>query len=503
MSTKKAVLLIMDGVGINKKTKGNAVKQANTPNLDNLLKIYPNTTLQASGEQVGLPVGQMGNSEVGHLNIGAGRIVYTGLSLINKELDTKEFFNNEAFNNAIKHTKDNESKVHIIGLISNGGVHSSLEHIKGLIELMGNKKANCVIHVVGDGRDVAPQSLKGFLLELLPLMGKNNIKLGSISGRYYMMDRDKNWDRNMKAYNVLVGDSDSTFDNPFKYIDESYAKNTSDEFIIPAYNNDFKKDEICLRDGDSVIVANFRPDRSRQISHLIFDSNYYDYNPKNRKKNLYFVTMMKYEGIEPSMVAYELKNLPNVLGKVLEDNNLTQLRIAETEKYAHVTFFFDGGFEHDYKGEEKIIVASPKVATYDLKPEMSANEVCDKLLKRMDDFDVIVVNFANGDMVGHTGNMNATIKAIETVDSVVGKIYEKSKKTNSTLFITADHGNADVMLDDNDEVVTSHTTNEVPFIVTDKSIKLKSNLQLGNIAPTIIEYLGLKTPNEMLESIKK
>jgi 2,3-bisphosphoglycerate-independent phosphoglycerate mutase len=273
--------------------------------------------------------------------------------------------------------------------------------------------------------------------------------------------------------------------------------------ITPVLNGSYEIKDVTIQDNDSVIVANFRPDRSRQISHLIFDSNYYDFVPSVRRKNLFFVTLMKYEGIEPTMIAYELKKLPNVLGKVLMDNNLTQLRIAETEKYAHVTFFFDGGVENNYVGEEKIIIPSSKVATYDLKPEMEAYVICDKILDRMTDFDVIIVNFANGDMVGHTGNFKATVRAVEVVDEAIGKIYEKAQETNTTLFITADHGNADEMLNDNDEVITSHTTNMVPFIVTDKAIKLKDNLQLGNIAPTILDYLDIEIPAEMLEKITK
>ncbi len=488
----------MDGVGLNPQKKDNAVAMAKTPTLDELVKNYPNTTLNASGEFVGLPKGQMGNSEVGHLNIGAGRVVYTGLSLINNDLKKEFFYQNQGFLNAIDHAKKNNSKLHILGLCSNGGVHSSLNHILALIDLVYKNGLSPILHCFADGRDVAPKSLISDLPIILNKLNSCNGKLATISGRYYAMDRDKRWERIDLAYKVIIGESNNSFNDPLKYVNNSYANGTTDEFILPAFNKAYSKQEIALEDNDAVIFANFRPDRARQLSHVIFGSNYYDYKPQSRKNNLYFVTMMNYEGITPSCVAYPPLSLKNTLGQVVADNNLSQLRIAETEKYAHVTFFFDGGKEINYPNEQKILINSPKVATYDLKPEMSAIEVTDKLLPQMDNTDIIIVNYANGDMVGHTGNIEATIKAVETVDAQIARILQKAKQTNTTLFITADHGNADVMRDEKGNPVTKHTTNPVPFIITDSSLSLlEERGALCDIAPTMLSYLKINIPCEM------
>lgn len=495
---KKAILIIMDGVGIRSIQQGNAVALAHKPNLDAWMKKYPYTKLLASEEAVGLPKGQMGNSEVGHLNIGAGRIVYTGLSLINQDLKTGNFYKNQAFLAAINYAKQNNSKLHIMGLASFGGVHSNLEHIMSIFKIAREHNANCVFHAFGDGRDVPPRTLlNDFQKTILPALEQNNIKLGVISGRYYAMDRDKRWEREELAYEALIGNPKDTYTNPCDYINKMYADNITDEFLLPALNANYPKEDVTIQDNDAIIFANFRPDRAREMSHMIFGSSYYDYIPEVRRKNLFYVTMMTYEGIQPSMVAYPPTIFKNVLGQVIADNGLRQLRIAETEKYAHVTFFFDGGVEINYPHETKIIVPSPKVATYDLQPEMSANEVCNKLLDNMLNNDVIICNFANGDMVGHTGNLQATIKAIETIDLMLGKIYEKASSNDYTMFITADHGNADEEIDSNGNKVTSHTLSPVPFIVTDTSIKLKDDGKLSNIAPTILDYMGVKIPKEM------
>jgi 2,3-bisphosphoglycerate-independent phosphoglycerate mutase len=327
------------------------------------------------------------------------------------------------------------------------------------------------------------------------------VKLGSISGRYFAMDRDKNFDRVQKAYDALVGQAELSFSNPVEFIKENYAKGVNDEFIVPALNSSYDKNEVALQDNDSFIFFNFRPDRAREISHLIFDSNLYDYQTKNKKNNIYFVTMMKYDGITPSAVAFAPQQIKNGLGETLANNKVRQLRVAETEKYAHVTFFFDGGEDIDYAYENKIIVESAKNISYDEVPQMGAYEICEHIINKMDNNDVIIANFANGDMVGHTGNFEATIKAVEIVDECIGKIYEAAQIHGYTLMITADHGNADKMLDENDEVVTSHTSNKVPFIVTDKNISLKENGKLANVAPTMLKYINVDVPDEMEESL--
>lgn len=504
MMNKKVALIILDGFGLRKQTHGNAIALAKKPTIDFLFNNFPMTQLQASGRYVGLPDGQMGNSEVGHLNIGAGRIVYTGLSLIDKEIQTGEFIKNKAFEKAFEHVIKNKSKLHIWGLTSYGGVHSNLKHIIALINFAKTKNIPIVIHCIGDGRDVDPKTLIHNINDVIELCN-DNTKIGTISGRYYAMDRDKRWDRVDQAYQTMIGNSQRTFNDIKKYINDSYQNGVTDEFLLPASNANFTSKDISINDNDAIIFANFRPDRARELSHCIFGSNYYDYVPISRKQNLFFVTMMTYEGIIPSMVAYPQIILKNTLGEIISKNNLSQIRVAETEKYAHVTFFFDGGVEVVYPNETKIIVPSPKVATYDLKPEMSAYEVCDVILKHMDNIDVIIANFANGDMVGHTGNLQATIKGIETIDACLKKIYDKSLLTGTTLFITADHGNADMVLTDDNKPYTSHTLNPVPFVTTDGNLKFINGGKLANIAPTILEYLDINIPNEMNEKslIKK
>ncbi|MDR0674680.1 MAG: 2,3-bisphosphoglycerate-independent phosphoglycerate mutase [Mycoplasmataceae bacterium] len=503
---KKTILIIMDGIGLRNVREGNAVALANKPNLDMLMQKYPHTQLLASEEAVGLPRGQMGNSEVGHLNIGAGRIVYTGLSLISKDLQKGTFYNNTAFLAAINHAKKNQSKLHIMGLASFGGVHSNLEHILALFKLAHDWQVETVFHAFGDGRDVPPKTLlNDFIQTISPALQNNSIKLGVIAGRYYAMDRDKRWERVEQAYQTLIGNSQKTFDQPELYIESMYTQNITDEFILPALNSTYPKEQITIADNDAVIFANFRPDRARELSHMIYGSDYYDHNPTVRRNNIFFVSMMNYEGIETSMVAYPPVRLKNVLGEVLASKKIRQLRIAETEKYAHVTFFFDGGVEITYPHETKIIVPSPKIPTYDQKPEMSAYEVCDKLIDNLNSNDVIICNFANGDMVGHTGNLKATIKAVETVDQMIGKIYQAAQQNGFTMFITADHGNADEEIDANGHKVTAHTLSPVPLIVTDSSIKLNGEGKLSNIAPSMLDYMDIPIPKEMneLSLIKK
>ncbi|UTS70994.1 2,3-bisphosphoglycerate-independent phosphoglycerate mutase [Mycoplasma bradburyae] len=495
---KKALLMILDGYGISSNTHGNAVKNAKTPHLDSLINDNPTVMLGASGEDVGLPANQIGNSEVGHLNIGAGRIIYTGLSLINNEIKTKKFYENSALLNAIDHAKKNNSKLHILGLVSPGGVHAHINHIYAIMELAHKNNVPAVLHVFGDGRDVPPTSLESYLDELIQKTRATNTKIGTVAGRFYAMDRDQRWDRIELAYDNLLSNSGKAYDCIREYVKQSYDENITDEFIVPGYNQNYKKEDITIQDNDAVCFANFRPDRARQLSHYIYGSDYYDQNPKLRRKNLYFVTMMQYEGINPSAICYPPKIEKNTLGEVLANANKKQLRIAETEKYAHVTFFFDGGVEIDYKNEDKVLVPSRKdVKTYDLAPEMSAKAIVDELLKVYLNYDVTILNFANPDMVGHTGNYEATIKGLEALDEQIGRLLEDAKKNNVTIFFTADHGNAEEMIDENNQKVTKHTTNVVPFSVTDKSVKFIKPGILANVAPTILKYIGVEIPKEM------
>ena len=499
MKNRKVLLVILDGYGYSSTHHGNAIYLAKTPNLDYLMKTYSHELINASSEYVGLPQNQMGNSEVGHLNIGAGRIVYTGLSLIDNAIKTHQFEKNKAFLDAFKHVKTNNSKLHIMGLVSHGGVHSSYLHITELIKLAAKNGLQPIVHIFADGRDVDPHSFVKDLEDFSKVCNQANAKIATISGRYYAMDRDKRWDRVELAYNNIIGKGTNKFTNLVDYVNKSYANNISDEFIVPAINANYKTNEIALSDNDALIFANFRPDRARQMTHLICRSSYYDFTPTVQLKNIYMVTMSKYEGMNPNAIAFLPVELKNILGEVIEYNNLSQLRIAETEKYAHVTFFFDGGKEITFKNEKKILIPSPKVATYDLKPEMSANEIANSLIPTIGKYDLTVLNFANCDMVGHTGNLEAAIKAVETVDTMIGKIYEKCKNEDVTMFIIGDHGNAECMLDENNNPVTKHTTNPVWFILTDSNFRVLKGGKLANIAPSILKYMGLPIPPEMDE----
>lgn len=491
---KPIVLAILDGYGFASRTEGNAIKKANTPCMDYLISNYPNVLLEASGEHVGLPKGQIGNSEVGHLNIGAGRIVYTGLSLINKDIADDKFKDNKVLNQAIDFVKQNNSKLHIMGLLSPGGVHSLENHIFEIIKAASLKNVKPIVHVFGDGRDVAPQSILESLKRLDDKLKQYGGTIGTISGRFYAMDRDKRFERTEAAYKALLGDTDNFYNDPFEYINQQYQQNITDEFLVSATKKD---SNVYIKDNDAIIFANFRPDRARQLTHLFIGSSLYDVKPYKKLNNIYFATMMSYEGIEPNGILYPTVMLDNTIGKALEDNNLKQLRIAETEKYAHVTFFMDGGAEVNYKNEDKILIPSPKVATYDLAPKMSAVEITDKLLSVIDQYDVVILNYANADMIGHTGVFEKAVESIECLDKQIERLYQKVKELNGTLFITADHGNAEEMIDEKGNKVTKHTTNPVPLIVTDKNVKLVDSGNLSNISPTILEYLNMSIPKEM------
>ena len=495
---KPIILCIMDGVGIRDKEYGNAVKMAKKPNLDYLMENFPHSKLEASGELVGLPAGQMGNSEVGHTNIGAGRIVYQPLQLITNQIKNGEFFQNKNLLGTLKHVKDNNSNLHICGLLSDGGIHSHISHLFGLIDLCKKEGiSNVYYHVFLDGRDTLPNVCLKYLDALDEKIKETSVgSLASISGRYYAMDRDNRWDRVKKAYDVMVtgtGEENTSYQD---VIENSYKNGVYDEFIVPTIIN---KDGM-IKDNDGIIAFNFRPDRLREIFKAISNPDFNDFEHKNLN-NIKLTTMMPVSDEVICNNAFELQKLDNTIGEYLSKNHKTQLRIAETEKYAHVTYFFDGGVEKDLDGCKRILVNSPRVATYDLKPEMSAYEVTDKLIRELDNnLDVVILNFANGDMVGHTGSLDAAIKAVETVDDCIGKIYKKVEEIDGTLIVTADHGNSEVMIDDEGNVITSHTTNKVPFIVTDKNIQLEDG-KLADIAPTILYILGLDIPAEMTGNI--
>ena len=475
----KVLLCVLDGVGLSEKKEGNALYMANTPNIDNYLNNYPNKSINASGNYVGLPATQMGNSEVGHLTIGAGRIIYQSLERINNAIKDNSFFSNQSLLNAINHAKKNNSKLHVLGLLSDGGVHSHIDHIKAVLELCKKENFNNVyLHMFTDGRDTYNKSAIKYLDEI------NNYGVGTIatiSGRYYAMDRDKRFDRIEKAYDEMI--NAKTINNDYyQYINNSYTNDITDEFIIPSSFTDKGK----IEDNDSIIWCNFRADRAIEILSKI-----------TNEKKVYLTTMMYVSDDVKSDIAFKKEVIDNTLGIYLSKLGKKQLRIAETEKYAHVTYFFDGGKDIELDGEKRILIPSSKVATYDLKPEMSAIEITDSLLNEMNNnYDFILLNFANGDMVGHTGNLDATIKAVETIDQMLGKIYQKCNELNYTLIITADHGNCEDMIDNN-SVVTSHTTNKVPFIVLKNDININAVDKLSDIAPFILKYMDVKVPSEM------
>ena len=496
MAKQPLLLMILDGWGIAPAGQYNAAALAKTPNLDALFNKYPHTRLSCSGAAVGLPDGQMGNSEVGHLNIGAGRIVYQELTRITKAIKDGDFFENTVLSKAMQTVKANGSALHLLGLVSDGGVHSHISHLFALLEMAKRRGLNKVyVHAFLDGRDVGPQTADVYLSELDAELKRIGVgKIATVAGRYYAMDRDKRWERVQKAYNAMVLHNGTVCTDAVSGVRASYAAGVTDEFVVPFIAA--PEADSCVKAGDGMIFFNFRPDRARQLTRAFVDGEFPYFARPQTSRPVNFVCMTQYDETIKAPVAFAPETLEDTLGKVLADHKLQQLRIAETEKYAHVTYFFDGGVEKDLPGCKRILIPSPKVATYDLKPEMSANEITDKLLEVVDNYDVVILNFANCDMVGHTGNMEATIKAIETVDKNIGRIFAKANELNATMLITADHGNCDIMLDDNNNVITSHTTSPVPFIVTDKNIKLK-NGKLGDIAPTMLEILGLEQPVEM------
>lgn len=500
---KPVVLCIMDGFGKNPSDYGNAITAAKTPNLDKLMAEFPMTYIGASGMDVGLPDGQMGNSEVGHTNIGAGRVVYQELTRITKSIEDGDFFENEALRNAVQSAIDNGTSLHLMGLMSNGGVHSHNSHIWAIVELakkMGLSKV--YLHCIMDGRDVPPTSGKDFVAEAEQKLKEIGVgKIATVVGRFYAMDRDNRWERVSRAYNAFVKGEGIKTNDPVKAIEESYqkvdadGKNITDEFIEPT---------VCLENegrigkNDSIVFFNFRPDRAREITRTFVDP---DFNGFQREYfPVTYVCMTQYDATMPNVsVAFKPQSLKNTIGEYLSSLGLKQLRIAETEKYAHVTFFFNGGVEAQYEGEDRILVNSPKVSTYDLKPEMSAYEVSEKVnaAVRSGKYDVVILNFANCDMVGHTGVFEAAVKAVEAVDTCVGTLYEAVHEMGGALLITADHGNADKMYEDDGSPFTAHTTNPVPFIVADYPCTLREGGKLCDIAPTMLKIMGIAQPEEM------
>ena len=504
MSKKPTVLMILDGYGLNEESKGNAVSLGKTPVMDNLMKEYPFVKGYASGLDVGLPDGQMGNSEVGHLNMGAGRIVYQDLTKITKSIQDGDFFENKALLAACENVKKNDSALHMFGLVSDGGVHSHIEHIYGLLELAKRQGIEKVyVHCFLDGRDTPPASAKEYVGKLEEKMAEIGVgAVASFMGRYYAMDRDNRWDRVEKAYNVLVKGEGNTCESATEGIQASYDAELTDEFVIPTAVVKNGAPVATIKENDSIIFFNFRPDRAREITRTFCDDAFEGFERGERIKTT-FVCFTEYDvTIANKQVAFVKEKINNTFGQFLANNGMTQARIAETEKYAHVTFFFNGGVEEPNKGEDRILVKSPKVATYDLQPEMSAFEVCDKLVNaiKSDKYDVIIINFANPDMVGHTGVEAAAIKAIEAVDECVGKTVEAIKEVNGQMFICADHGNAEQLIDkETGEPFTAHTTNPVPFILVnaDPAYKLREGGCLADIAPTLIELMGMEQPEEM------
>ncbi len=504
MGKKPTVLMILDGYGLNDKAEGNAVAEAKTPVMDKLMAECPFVKGNASGMAVGLPDGQMGNSEVGHLNMGAGRIVYQDLTKITKAIQDGDFFENDALLAACANVKEHDSALHMFGLVSDGGVHSHNTHIYGLLELAKRQDISKVyVHCFLDGRDTPPASGKDYVQELSDKMKEIGVgEVASVMGRYYAMDRDNRWDRVELAYKALVKGEGNTAASGVEAVQNSYDDGKTDEFVIPAVVVKDGKPVATIKDNDSVIFFNFRPDRAREITRVFCADDFDGFDRGERIKTTY-VCFTEYDVTIPNkLIAFHKTEITNTFGEFLAANNMTQARIAETEKYAHVTFFFNGGVEEPNKGEDRILVKSPKVATYDLKPEMSAYEVCDKLVEAIKSgkYDVIIINFANPDMVGHTGVEAAAIKAIEAVDECVGKTVDAIKEVDGQMFICADHGNAEQLIDEETgEPFTAHTTNQVPFIIVnaDPSYGLRENGCLADIAPTLIEMMGMEQPKEM------
>jgi 2,3-bisphosphoglycerate-independent phosphoglycerate mutase len=498
---KKALLIILDGWGIAPEGGGNAVTLAKTPNMDSYFKKYPNTLLSASGVAVGLPEGQIGNSEVGHFNIGAGRVVLEDLPRINKAIENKTFFRNKALSGAFEYAKRNNKPLHLIGLVSPGGVHSHQNHLYALLEMAKKYDLRKVyIHVITDGRDVDPKSAVEYVLSLDKKIKKIGIgEIATICGRYYVMDRDNRWNRTEKAYDMLVLGKGILKTSPKEAILDSYKNGITDEFVLPTIINK----EGLISDNDALIFFNLRSDRPREITKALIEKNFSSFLRKKVLENLYFVTMTEYEKDLPiKAIAFEPEMIENCLSEVISKQGLSQLHIAETEKYAHVTFFFNGGRERPFYREDRVLIPSPQVATYDLEPKMSAEAVCRSVLNGLGRFNFIVVNFANPDMVGHTGDLAATIKACEEVDFCLGKIVALAESLNYEIIIIADHGNAEQMKSEDETPSTSHTTNKVPFIYIGKNYEIRDIIgpKLGNIAPTILDLMSIEKPKEMTEN---
>nr|YP_010618646.1 Phosphoglycerate mutase [Rhodomelopsis africana]WAX02659.1 Phosphoglycerate mutase [Rhodomelopsis africana] len=493
------ILTILDGWGHSEKTKGNAIKMANTPNIDKIWEEYPNSLLSASGEDVGLPKNQMGNSEVGHTTIGAGRVINQDLVRIKKSIDTKEFFKNKIIHQLCQQINKRKSKLHLIGLCSNGGVHSHIDHLKAIIQITKQYSNEICLHLITDGRDTqAKVAIKFLDIVNEEIKNNENINICTISGRYYSMDRDCRWSRTEKAYKILTENNECTKRYDYKkIINNFYQAEISDEFIPPTR---IYKGKITNNDG--ILFFNFRPDRIRQLIQCLAKNNFKGFITK-KINNLLFTTFTEYDSSLKFPVVFPNPNQKNFLGQIISNNNIKQLRLAETEKYAHVTYFFNGGVEEPFPGEDRELIPSPKVETYDLQPEMSAYQITESIINAINKniYQLIIVNYANPDMVGHTGNLTATINAIEVVDRCIKTLFNKIKEVNGTLIITADHGNADYMIDENNQPCKSHSTNLVPFMIVEKEqyqkYTLKSHGNLADIAPTILDILNIKRPQEM------
>ena len=503
---RPTMLMILDGYGINDNKEGNAIAAANKPNLDGIFERYPHTAIKACGLDVGLPAGQMGNSEVGHLNIGAGRIVYQDLTMITKSIEDGDFFTNPAFLKAVDHVKKNGSTLHLLGLLSDGGVHSHIGHLLALIDMAAkNGVTDLCIHCFLDGRDVPPRCAGEYIEKLQAHIDELGVgRIGVVSGRYYAMDRDKRWERVEKAYDAMTLGADAVNGSDImraatgaEAVANAYDRDENDEFVLPTVVDG----GYTVNGGDAMIMFNFRPDRAREITRTFVDADFDGFERKKKVDNIYYVCMTQYDAEMPNVtLAYPPETMANTLGEYVADLGLTQLRIAETEKYAHVTFFFNGGVEAPNRNEDRILVPSPKVPTYDLQPEMSAYEVTSKVLKAIDSdkYDMIILNFANADMVGHTGIMEAAVAAIEALEKCVPQIVDAVLAKDGQILLTADHGNADVMADEAGNVVTAHSLNDVPLVhIANEPVQLKEGGRLCDLAPTLLKLMGLEIPEEM------
>jgi len=511
MTKAPVALIILDGFALRDETKGNAVAHAKKPNFDRYWNQYPHATLRADGEFVGLPEGQMGNSEVGHMNIGAGRVVYQSLTRVNVAIREGEFEKNETFIDAMQHVKKNGTNLHLFGLLSDGGVHSHINHMYALLQLAAKEGVkNVYVHGFLDGRDVGPQTAEQYIKATEEKMKEYGVgEFATISGRYYSMDRDNRWERVEKCYRAMVYGEGPVYTNPMDCVEDNYKNGIFDEFVLPSVMTKEDGTPVAtIQDNDAVIFYNFRPDRAIQISNVFTNEDFRGFDRGEKApKNLHFVCFTHFSETVKGYVAFKPTNLDNTIGEVLSQNNLKQLRIAETEKYPHVTFFMSGGREAEFPGEERILIASPKVATYDLKPEMSAPEVTEALLKEIeaDKFDAIILNYANPDMVGHSGMLEPTVKAIEAVDEGLGKVVDAIIAKGGYAIITADHGNSDEVVTVEGKPMTAHTTNPVPVIVTKEGLTLREDGKLADLAPTMLDLLNVDKPVEMTGStlIKK